>query len=97
VIYDKENVYDEQISPLMTKIISICKEHRIPMCAIFQYSDDEGENGPGHCTTALVFEGVAKDKIVQVAKAIRPQRPVCIAETHITNPDGSKTIHIAQV
>lgn len=97
MVYDKEDIYDEQISPLMAQIISICKEHKIPMCATFQYSDDEGDNGPGYCTTTLPFEGIASDRMKQIAQVMQPQRPICIAETHVTNPDGSKTIHIARV
>jgi hypothetical protein len=38
--WTKEDIYDEQISPLMTKIIAICKEHQIPMVAQFQYAND---------------------------------------------------------
>lgn len=32
---DKEKVYDEQIAPLMAKIIEICKTEGIPMFADF--------------------------------------------------------------
>ena len=95
-IYDKESVYDEQISPLMTQIIAICKEHQLPMVADFQYSNDE-ENGPAHCTTTLPFKGIADEKLERVSVILRPQRPVCLAETHVTNPDGSKTISIRRV
>ena len=35
-----ETIYDEKIHPLMDQIISICKEHGIPMFAEFQYSED---------------------------------------------------------
>lgn len=96
MFYDKEDIYDEKIAPLMKQIISICKEHTIPMVADFQYANSE-EFGPGYCTTTLPFEGVASDEIIGLAKAMKPQRPVCIAETHITNSDGSKTIHINRV
>jgi hypothetical protein len=44
---DNEKIYDEQISPLMTKIIEICKEHKIPFFAEFQYSDE------GFCRSAI--------------------------------------------
>lgn len=40
----KEQVYDEQISPLMDKIISICEENKIDMVATFcleKIDDDE--------------------------------------------------------
>lgn len=35
---DKEKVYDEQIAPLMSRIIEICKDEQIPMFAEFQYN-----------------------------------------------------------
>ena len=94
--YDKEEVYDREIAPLMKRIIWICKEHNLPMVATFQYADDE-EKGPGYCTTLLPFEGVASNKIIDLANAMKPERPVCIAETHVTNPDGSKTIQMSLV
>lgn len=44
---DCETIYDEQINPLMTKIIEICQANDIPMFASFKYKDD------GYCTTYL--------------------------------------------
>lgn len=38
VIADNEAVYDEKIAPLMTEIIKICKEHRMPILANFEYA-----------------------------------------------------------
>lgn len=35
--YDKEEIYDAQIAPLMEQIIAICSEHQIPMLASFAY------------------------------------------------------------
>ncbi len=90
-----EDVYDEQISPLMSRIIAICKEHQIPMVAQFQYANDE-ENGPAFCTTAMPVPRSC-EKIRALARSVRPERPVVLAETHVTNPDGSKQITIARV
>ena len=39
---NKEQIYDEQIAPLMTKIIEISKKEGIPMFALFQYSKPIG-------------------------------------------------------
>lgn len=94
--WDKEAIYDEQISPLMTRIIAICKEHRIPLVAQFQYANDE-EEGPAFCTTSLPFEDVASEKIKTLAAAAEPERPVVLAETTVTNPDGSKQITIRRI
>lgn len=38
---DKEQVYDEQIYPLMDSIIKICKEHQIPMFSVFQFTPND--------------------------------------------------------
>lgn len=44
---NKEQVYDEQISPLMTQLLEVCQREGIPMFASFQYRDE------GFCTSAL--------------------------------------------
>ena len=51
-IFDKEDVYDDQISPLMREIINICNEHGIPMIASFTYEVCE-DRGPCRCTTLI--------------------------------------------
>lgn len=89
--FDKESVYDEQISPLMTQIIAICKEHNIPMVAQFQYADTE-DNGPAYVTTSLPIKDYASDHIREMGRRLQPPRPICIAETIATAPDG--TTHI---
>jgi hypothetical protein len=50
--FDCEDVYDNEISPLMTQIIEICNEHKIPMLCDFIYKNDE-DSGLGLCTTLL--------------------------------------------
>lgn len=85
--WDKEDVYDNQISPLMTQIIAICKEHNVPMVAQFQFRNDE-EEGPGLCTTTLPIEGFACEKIRRIGAAMQPERPICIAETIEKLPGG---------
>lgn len=40
----KEKIYDEQISPLMTQIIKICKENDIGMFASVEISDSLSED-----------------------------------------------------
>jgi hypothetical protein len=50
--FDKENVYDEQISPLMAQIIGICQREGIPMACTFAIRDD-GDNGYLLCTSGL--------------------------------------------
>lgn len=93
--WSEEGVYDEQISPLMTRIIAICKEHQIPMVAQFQYANEK-ENGPAFCTTALPLPR-ACEKMRRLRAAVQPERPVVLAETCVTNPDGSEHITIRRV
>lgn len=48
----KETAYDSLISPLMTQVIALCKEHKINMAAQFALdANDEGQ--PMYCTTCL--------------------------------------------
>jgi hypothetical protein len=51
-------VYDEEIAPLMAQIIAICKEHRIPLVAQFNYAATD-EDGPSFCTTIIPASAVA--------------------------------------
>jgi len=54
-IFDLEDVYDKKIYPLMSKIIKICQEHKIPMLCSFGYKND-AKKGLEQCTTFLQFE-----------------------------------------
>lgn len=64
-MYDKEQVYDEQISPLMAQIIEICKREEIPMAVQFYLKEKHGDNGePLYCKTVLIPE---KKKILPEA------------------------------
>lgn len=47
--WDLEQIYDEQISPLMKQIFDICEAHKMPMLASFHIETDV------LCTTALSF------------------------------------------
>ena len=87
--WDKEGVYDAEISPLMAKIIEICKRESIPMAATFQYCDREGD-GPGFCTTTLP-NGLESERMRRVILAMQPDRPVTLAETITTDPVTGRT------
>lgn len=50
--YDLEQVYDDEISPLMAQIIEICKRENMPMVASFQYARDEDH--VDDCCTSLI-------------------------------------------
>ncbi len=55
---DSEAVYDELIAPLVTQIIAVCREHRIPVLATFQYRSD-ADGPPAFCTTRVPFAGMS--------------------------------------
>lgn len=56
---DLNSVYDEQVAPLMSQIISICQEHGLPFFASFQIDEgDENEGiGPLMSTTTYTPDG----------------------------------------
>lgn len=67
-IFDLENVYDEQISPLMQKIIAICQENNMPMIASFAFENCE-ERNLGCCTTIL--NHFDDRKVAEFTQAVR--------------------------
>jgi hypothetical protein len=94
--WTEETVYDAEVAPLMARIIAICKEHKIPMAAVFQYQDTE-DDGPGHVFTTLPFAGRGSPQMSRLFAAAQPERPVMLTETHVTQPDGSRLITIGRV
>ena len=77
---DKEDIYDEQINPLMAEILRICKENGIPMVASFQLTDspkpessdgdtDEAE-GPLFCSSAILPDNGWTDDKLKMAHAV---------------------------
>jgi len=85
----KENVYDEQISPLVHQIINICKEHNIALLLSAQLQDEDDETL--YCTTILPGnDDVSDEKFVQALNIIRPpSRALHITTIHA---DGSQTL-----
>lgn len=86
----KEAVYDEQIAPLMARIIETCKTHGIAMLASFSIptEDDPGLN----CFTNLPDEtGKVPDHHTKAVRLIRPPAP---APVHVTtrHADGTATL-----
>ena len=80
----RETVYDEQISPLMTKIIAICKEHGIPMLADFALDGDM------QCTTAILVD---KDEPPQhFRQAYALLRPAAPSPLMVTTRDSEGRI-----
>lgn len=88
---NKEQVYDEQISPLMVQIIAVCKEHGIAMVADFKIPNDEDPNL--HCSTLLPDETgenepTHRDAFNHIRRNGRAA-PMMITTEH---GDGSKTV-----
>ncbi|WP_175810615.1 hypothetical protein [Burkholderia cepacia] len=88
----KEQIYDEKISPLMTQIIAICKEHGIPIVAsFFTPGDDDPELA---VTTALLGNGFEAPKNFE--NALRELRPELFGGTPLMlrtdHGDGSTTL-----
>ena len=94
--WDKESVYDDEIAPLMSQIIAICKREEMPIVCSVQYRDDE-EGGPGFCTTTITHWPHAAERMVRLNREHQPNRPVCLAETVVTQTDDSKRITIQRV
>jgi hypothetical protein len=80
----REEVYDDQIAPLMTEIIRICQEAGIPLLASFELDMDE-ENGPLFCTTSILPSGT-DPRLTAAHKAIMGQ-PMLMA---LTIPRGKR-------
>ncbi len=93
--WDKEAVYDSEISPLMKRIIEICKREQIPLAASFQFS--QGPEGPGHCTTIITSERHdaepwphASVRILELARAHRQFRSSGLLAMTFVVPPGDK-------
>lgn len=72
--FDLEKVYDEQIYPLMDKVIAICKEHKIPFVAAFQYASD-GEDDHAFCTSAVLHkERPIAPELEEAYAAVAPRK-----------------------
>lgn len=93
---DNEPIYDEQIFPLMERIIAICKAHQLPMFATFQltpHPEDEDGRQTLWATTALRHgggEGVSPliDELVE--RAYQQSPPVFSFMITTPTPPGGE-------
>ena len=84
----KEEIYDEEISPLMAQVIACCKKHKIAFVATYSLSspDDEGLQ----CTSALLEDDCEPPKTyMEVIQTIygRARNPLMI-----TTRDGAGNV-----
>jgi len=89
---NKEQIYDNQINPLMAQIIEICKTNKIAMLATFDIPNDEDADLA--CTSHTPDEtGKLPDRIKACARAAKAGRtsatPLMLTTQHA---DGSKTL-----
>lgn len=96
---NKEEIYDEQISPLMQNIIGVCREHGIAMIASFNIAHDgEGPNGEDcsrlTCTSHLSDgEGTFDERFSKAAVAIQRSAPHHIGMSITTqHADGTRSL-----
>jgi hypothetical protein len=100
---NKEEVYDEQISPLMQEVIAICKENGIGL--FFTACIPTDEDPHLMCSTCIPSNAADLDKlstdepgdaiIEQLRQTVYSQRQSTSTPVmHMTtiNPDGSKTL-----
>lgn len=87
-LWDEEKAYDEKIAPLMTRIIEICKEHKIPFIASFAYANTE-QDGEAACTSYIDYPGRRPEKLIRSLRVLR-ERPSFMTMM-ITSPRETKT------
>lgn len=84
-LFNKEDVYDNEISPLVKKIIAICEEHKMPMLASFTYCSDGGSGAWRSTTLINYFDGRVDGGLYHA------KRSLCSAENvHDINPSCNK-------
>lgn len=69
----KEDIYDEEISPLMKQIIKLCRKHGIAMVVSFAIPTEED---PGlRCTTSLPDEsGAYPFDLLEALQTLYPEK-----------------------
>lgn len=88
---NKEQIYDEQISPLMAQIIAICAEHKIAHIACFAIPTDDDPDL--RCTTGqLSADFEPPEEFLQAWKHIRPASRSSALMMRTDHGDGSVTM-----
>lgn len=73
---NKEQIYDEIISPLVAQLISACQEHGIAMLVTFHIPT---EDNPRLCCTSMIPNGEGSNPEYQsrALAVIAPRRDPC--------------------
>ena len=94
----KEQIYDEQINPLMAQILDICKCQNLSMVASFclepsETTHDDG-SGPLLCTSLLASDDFdPPDVFLRVRDLLYSPRPDFVALMISTFPINTKGPH----
>lgn len=73
--HPKEVAYDNLISPLMTQIIKLCKDHNINFAAQFAIGPHPGVGGPLLVSTAVVPDQSDVEGEEQIRRVWQVMRP----------------------
>lgn len=87
---NKEQVYDDQISPLMAQIIEICRANKIAFLASFSIPNDEDTD---LCCSSYMLDDDFEppESFLRAKRELRPgARPVTMLRTD--HGDGSVTM-----
>ena len=82
-MYDKEQIYDEQIAPLMTKIIGICQANDVQMLSSYYLKEKMGDEEEMFCVTCLLPRKKDRNKKLDDASSLilNGQDPFFVAMT----------------
>lgn len=83
---NKEQIYDEQIYPLMAEIVAICQLHKIAMLADFAIPTDDDPTL--QCTTALLSDSYDPPEQMRRALDILRRKDVFIAAVVVGAPNA---------
>ena len=65
--YDLEAFHDQEIAPLVAKLLQLCKAQGIPMLAVFAYAR---KNDRSHVSTSFVLNGARCPDRFRLARRI---------------------------
>lgn len=87
--FNLEDVYDEKVAPLMTQIIEICTEHKLPFFATFVCMHDPEEEDTLLCTTNQMYaERPIPEEVEGLIDIVMPRRAPPL-HLKVTHADGS--------
>lgn len=91
----REDIYDNEISPLMKQVLTICEHAGIPLVASFRIDDGAEGEEPLFCTSILPDNGNdgGAEHMRAVARAARPSVPHFAAFTItsvVPSPEGAR-------